>query len=215
MSNQEAPLPEAETPAGEPRLTEAVRAAFAPHAHPKATALTRCIDHMGAFAKIDSSRMLSKMLQAARGNAGVELVIDRRTLLLGILATGQDPRNDGRGLNSATWLRQWLQSAEGPISLPPGDLAGVERAFAGGAGIVFSESVRGRIFARAHSLAKATVQRPQFDLRHLLFALAEEDDSLWGEVMPGGLGPTRASRLRSFLVERITRDPEPGEDVGV
>lgn len=200
MSNQEAPPEGASQAAKETQLVAAVRAAFASHAHPKATALTRCIDRMPAFAAIDTS-----------ANA---LVIDRRTLLLGIVATGQDPKNDGRGLNSATWLRHWLQSAEGKISLPPGDLASAERTFADGASVVFSESVRGRIFPRAHGLAKATVQREQFDLRHLLFALAEEDDSLWSEIMPGGLGPTRALALRHFLVERVTRDPEPSENVG-
>lgn len=182
-------------------VSAAVHAAFLGHAHSKANALTRCIDRMPAFLFVDAKKN--------------ELVVDRRTLLLGIVAAGQDVGNDGRGLNSATWLRHWLRSVEGKILMPPGDSEGAQRAFEGGATVVLSESVRGRIFPRAHGLAKATVQREQFDLRHLLFALAEEDDSLWSEIMPPGLWPARSLALRRFVADRIAQGPEPGENIGV
>ncbi|MET0310118.1 MAG: P-loop NTPase fold protein [Sphingomonas sp.] len=196
----EAPPESATRSAAEADLIAAVRAAFAPHAHPKATAFTRCIDHMSAFLVVD-----------VRAN---ELVIDKRALLCGIIAAGNDTAAQGRGLNSATWLRQWIETEGGSPPLPKEtpliEALGLREK---GASIVLSESVRVRVFPRAHALAEATVRRELFDLRHLLFALAEEADSIWREVLKGGLSPDESLALRRYLVERILSGPEPGEDV--
>jgi hypothetical protein len=195
----EAPTGSMSAPAGEAQLVAAVRAAFAPHAHPKAIALTRSIDHMRAFLTVDPR--------------AVELVIDKRAVLRGIVEAGHADQPGNQGLNSATWLHRWLLANRGSLTLRPGDPAEALQWLEKGARVGPSATVRGKIFPRAHALAESTVRRGQFDLRHLLFALTEEDAASWEEVLPGGLTPERAEDLRRNLVERIVADAEPGENV--
>lgn len=182
-------------------LLAAIRHLFGTHANAKAPGLRRIIDETKTFIKVDDGRG--------------ELVVDKSTILLAALRVGLRRAHE-KPNNSAFWLYSWAEAIDGPgtqmLALPerpslPGPHG--QRPYR----VVLSRSVRDSVLPRAHELAEATVDRPLFDSRHLLFALAEQPARSWSDLSSLFPSDDRLADLRRHLVEHALALPERNEHV--
>jgi KAP family P-loop domain len=144
-------------------------------------------------------------------HAGEVVVIDKAALFQGILAAGQESKED---LSSAAWLVEWLKSRSGfrmPLARPAQNTRN-RSAIADGMPVIASRSLRERVLPAAVELARTTVGRDRADMRHLIFALLDEPPATLGEFesLPAGDALTE---LKNWLAQRITTLPEPTESV--
>jgi hypothetical protein len=141
------------------------------------------------------------------------IVIDKAALAKGIWKAGQETDAE---LSSARWLVEWLEARSLVTDqLKPPNNSAAERnrqAFESGVPIIASRSLRSRVLPRAMDLAKTTVGRERADMRHLIFALLEEDPATM-HPLDELLDAKKVLQLKSWLMKQITANCEPNENI--
>lgn len=146
-----------------------------------------------------------------------ELVFDMRALFLGLLAAGEpNPSSISYG-NTASWLVEWFSERTGPVvsfvaTQAQAEPKQVGQAFGQKYRVTLSRSVVGLIKPAA-TIAQLTVNRPEFEARHLVAAMINDgkitEQAL--QLFKASLSPDAIDSLKRTLVDRIMRTPEPGE----
>lgn len=140
-----------------------------------------------------------------------EIVIDRKALLQAIVVSGAENMEDHV---SSAWILAGLDiSPEIAPSLRSEGAANrkrVDAALSAGRRVILSQSLVSTVIPRAVYLAKKTVGRDKFDLRHLLFALLEHSGFEWDFI---GRQPSdrELAQARTYIVSRIGEGRERGE----
>jgi KAP family P-loop domain len=180
-------------------LVEAVRAAFKGHANPDAQSMRESIDAVARYLATDDK-------------VGGQLLIDKRAVLCGILAVGATQSSTGTPrLSTARWTYEWLEKRGSTLDLRSVPPASLERAHMQGAAVRLTPAMHDDVLPEAHRLAKETMGRNAFDVRHLFFALLKEPGVEWSEVVAPPMSATDFDALRHHLVALLVGSPEQGE----
>lgn len=187
-------------------LEQAVFAAFEPFLNQTTTlrgALLAAFD-FAPIARADASEA------SAASGTGQIIVIDKASLLLGMVAAGRDCPPS----SSARSLYDWLQKEGADLSQlgSTGNASLNQRALVAGNPVIASRSLRGRVLPEACRLAQQTVGRDIADARHVIFALLEEPPSSFGAIGNSFAGP-KLARLKKHIVDRIAAGPEEHENI--
>jgi len=189
--------------AGSPmeRLRDQTVAACAASIDSNAIALVTVLRRSVDYANVDESRS--------------QIVVDRRALLLAMVAVGNDPSYQYS--NTAKWFTEWLKArlpGQGPLNIGASARTSEEalgQAVDNNFALVVSGSVESAL-ADAVRHAEATVGRDKAALRHLFLALMEQPGhKLEMEEFGWTATPADLDDLRATLFQRIAATPEPGE----
>lgn len=134
-----------------------------------------------------------------------QLVIDIAALVSAML----NLRTPGSAWTATEWLRHWAHEHKLDFMIR------AEPSYADQQ-IVLSASLRVTVLPRAIALRDKTMgSMPEpVGLRHMLFALAEQNATQWPPLENGGrVTPERLNSLRNLIVEQIARSPLSGEDM--
>ncbi len=145
-----------------------------------------------------------------------QIVFDMRALYLGFLAAGLTPRKGTVG-NTAQWFLDWLEPRVGGregvarVLEQRTDMAAAGRMLGDGFSPVPSVSV-GDLEGLASGYARQTVQRPEYDARHLFAAMIERRivTELTARLFGVTLGDDDMHDLKLDLVNRTMRSPQRG-----
>ena len=146
-----------------------------------------------------------------------ELVIDRRAILLGMVANGLDPENSDS--NSSKWFSNWLRPRLSHLDLPRAceeartSEDALAKAMSEDFSLVPSGSIR-TAMTRAVNYAKGTVGRDKVALRHLFVAIVS-DPGHELEIKEFNWKPTDTDKadLTAKLFSHIAATPEPDENL--
>ena len=147
-----------------------------------------------------------------------QVVLDRQAFLKAICAVGMaQSRKTVRLPNAATSLVARLLPGSRDLDATLAREAGsgakvVSESLGAGFETALSSSIETAVVPVALDLARRTIGREQFDLRHLVLALLQSSGPEWSFL---GQQPT-PGELRSIrigLVEDIARTPNPGEKI--
>nr|WP_298682477.1 P-loop NTPase fold protein [uncultured Dongia sp.] len=178
----------------------------------------------GSQANMRAEALIKSIRQSVRYCEVVEaeklLLIDMRAMLLGMLSVGlQDTPSSTFG-NTATWFADWLQSRISLNELGAVVMGGARTgtdtvlgALHNGFQIRISRSMQA-ILPLAVGFARDTVGREVADLRHFIAAALTHVPNLWSKLPEfSHLTAADTAAFRRALLERITRNPERGENV--
>ena len=143
---------------------------------------------------------------------GKEVIIDRKAVIQSLFAYGAYTRG-----NAAYWVHEFISRgvATVPSALEPRwPVPTILAACQSGSRVALSQSMTTKVIPAALLIAKLTVGRDVFDLRHLVMALLHDRESPW---LDSGinLSANGLHELRKSLAEQIAQDPERGERVTV
>ena len=143
---------------------------------------------------------------------GKEVIIDRKAVIQALFAYGAYTRR-----NAAFWFHEFISRgvATVPSALEPrSPVPAILAASQTGSRVALSQSMTTKVIPAALLIAKLTVGRAVFDLRHLVMALLHDPESPWLE-SGISLSANGLRELRKSLAEQIVQDPERGERVSV
>ena len=143
---------------------------------------------------------------------GKEVIIDRKAVIQALFAYGAYTRG-----NAAYWFHEFISGGVATVRQalePRWPVQAILAASQKGSRVALSQSMTTKVIPAALLIAKLTVGRDVFDLRHLVMALLHDPDSPWLE-SGINLSANGLHDLRKTLAEQIVRDPERGERVSV
>ena len=172
--------------------------AFGDRLNPKATGMVALGESAIAFAQVTSHQ--------------AEVIIDRKAVIQALFAYGADAEG-----NAAYWMHAFITRnvATDPKALAPRwPVPTIAAAIQKGSRVALSQSMTTKVIPAALRVAKLTIGRDLFDLRHLVMAMLHDPETPWQEAGIN-LGTAGLLNLRKTVVKQIEQNPEHGERVSV